>query len=102
MNRPGLYLHIPFCSAICPYCDFSVMRAASPARQRFPSRLVEEVALAAGERRDTRPFDTLYFGGDKPTQLWPEEGGRVLAACGGHLPFEKPAPWVVLAASPAH
>jgi oxygen-independent coproporphyrinogen-3 oxidase len=76
------------------------MRAASPARQRFVDRLVEEVALAAGEWRDPRPFDTVYFGGGTPSQLSPEELGRVLDACRAHLTLETPAPWVFLEANP--
>jgi len=91
---------VPFCSAICPYCDFSVMRSASPARQRFVDRLADEVALAAPEWRDPEPFDTVYFGGGTPSQLSAEELGRVLEACRAHLAFAPPAPWVFLEANP--
>ena len=98
--NPGLYLHIPFCSAICPYCDFSVMSAASPARQRFASRLTAEVSLAAPAWRDPRPFDTVYFGGGTPSQLPREDFARVLDACRTHLAFAAPAPWVFLEANP--
>jgi oxygen-independent coproporphyrinogen-3 oxidase len=76
------------------------MRSLSPARARFASRLVEEVALAARDWRDPRPFDTVYFGGGTPSQLSAEELGRVLEACGAHLTFETPAPWVFLEANP--
>ena len=98
--NPGLYLHVPFCSAICPYCDFSVMHAAAPARRRFASRLEAEVALAASDWPDPRPFDTVYFGGGTPSQLAPEELGRVLGACRAHLEFATPAPWIFLEANP--
>jgi len=97
---PGLYLHVPFCSSICPYCDFSVMHAASPARQRFATRIVEEVALAAAAWRDERPFDTVYFGGGTPSQLRPEELARVLEACRTNLPFAEPSPWVFIEVNP--
>ena len=100
MAAPGLYLHIPFCSSICPYCDFSVMSAASPARQRFASRLVAEVSLAAPAWRDPRPFDTVYFGGGTPSQLPPGDLARVLDACRKHLAFAPPAPWIFLEANP--
>jgi oxygen-independent coproporphyrinogen-3 oxidase len=74
------------------------MRSASPARARFASRLVEEVALAARDWRDPAPFDTVYFGGGTPSQLSPAELGRVLDACRAHLSFERP--WVFLEANP--
>jgi oxygen-independent coproporphyrinogen-3 oxidase len=98
-SAPGLYLHVPFCSSICPYCDFSVMHAASPARSTFVSRLVTEVELAAPTWRDPRPFDTVYFGGGTPSQLRPAELSRVLDACRARLSLAA-APWIVLEANP--
>jgi len=74
------------------------MLSGSSARGRFVSRLVEEVALAAREWRDPRPFDTVYFGGGTPSQLSAEELGRVLEACRAHLALE--TPWVFLEANP--
>src|SRR4030095_9926008 len=99
-SAPGLYLHIPFCSTICPYCDFSVMLAASPARQRFTSRLGTGGLLAAGPWRGPRPFDTVYFGGGTPSQLPTEELARALGACRTHLAFATSGPWVFLEANP--
>jgi len=99
-SAPGLYLHLPFCSSICPYCDFSVMPTASPARQRFTARLVTEVSLAAPAWSDPRPFDTVYFGGGTPSQLPPEELARVLEACGSHLALASTAAWTFLEANP--
>ena len=98
-GAPGLYLHIPFCSTICPYCDFSVLRAGVPARTRFVEHLVAEVALAAPEWSDPSPFDTVYFGGGTPSQLPPEDLARVVAACREHLPVE-PDAWVFLEVNP--
>ena len=99
-SAPGLYLHVPFCSSICPYCDFSVVHSASPARKAYADRLATEIALAAPTWRDARPFDTVYFGGGTPSQLLSEELARVLGACRAHLAFAEPAPWIFLEANP--
>jgi oxygen-independent coproporphyrinogen-3 oxidase len=99
-RAPGLYLHIPFCSAVCPYCDFAVLRAAVPARQRFIEHLVAEVAIAARAWSDPAPFDTVYFGGGTPSLLPAEELARVLCACRSHLALATPAPWIFLEANP--
>jgi len=99
-SAPGLYLHIPFCSAICPYCDFSVQRADVPARKRFVEHLVAEVALAGREWRDPRPFDTVYFGGGTPSLLPAADLARVLGACRSRLALATPAPWIFLEANP--
>ncbi len=96
---PGLYLHIPFCSAICPYCDFAVLRAGQPARQRFVEHLLAEVALAAPAWSETAAFDTVYLGGGTPSLLPTEELTRVLEACQAHLPLAATA-WIFLEANP--
>ena len=100
LSQPGLYLHIPFCSAVCPYCDFAVMRAAEPKRRRFVEHLLAEVPLVAGAWPDPRPFDTVYFGGGTPSLLPAEHLARVLDACREHLALATPAPWVYLEANP--
>jgi oxygen-independent coproporphyrinogen-3 oxidase len=96
---PGLYIHVPFCSAICPYCDFSVLRAGAEARRRFVRHLVAEVPLAAAAWVEPRPFDTLYFGGGTPSQLPPDHLARVLEACRGRLAVA-PDAWTFLEANP--
>lgn len=61
-------------------------------------QLVTEVALAARDWDEPRPFDTIYFGGGTPSQLSPDEIARVLEACRAHLRVE--APWIFLEANP--
>jgi oxygen-independent coproporphyrinogen-3 oxidase len=78
--NPGLYLHIPFCSAICPYCDFAVL-TGGPERQRwFVDHLVSEISSWALERSTFESIDTVYFGGGTPSALAPEDLARILMA----------------------
>lgn len=64
--KAGLYVHLPFCSAICPYCDFAVTTGGSDARRAFVDGLVREIGAA---RHAELPFDTVYFGGGTPSAL---------------------------------
>ena len=52
--HPGLYLHIPFCSRICPYCDFAVLTGGPERRRRFSDHLVREISMWADEKLDIR------------------------------------------------
>ncbi len=66
MNPVGLYIHVPFCTSKCRYCDFySLCDAASaPAYARQVAR-----QLHAAARRYPRRAETLYFGGGTPPML---------------------------------
>jgi oxygen-independent coproporphyrinogen-3 oxidase len=73
----GLYVHIPFCAAICNYCNFNRGLFDAALKQRYVDALVAEITAAAG----TRGADTIYFGGGTPSLLEPEEVARIIAAC---------------------
>ncbi len=74
----GLYLHIPFCSAICNYCNFNRSLFDASRKLRYVDALLAEIA-AAGET--ATPADTIYFGGGTPSLLEPSEVARIVDAC---------------------
>src|ERR1700681_3508817 len=97
--NPGLYLHIPFCSAICPYCDFAVLTGGPERRRRFADHLVREISMWADERSALESIDTMYFGGGTQSALAPEDLGRILAAARENLSVQDDA-WVFFEANP--
>jgi putative oxygen-independent coproporphyrinogen III oxidase len=83
--NPGLYLHIPFCSKICPYCDFAVLTGGPERRRRFADHLVQEISMWADERSTFESIDTIYFGGGTPSALAAEDLARILEAARANL-----------------
>ena len=98
LARPpaGLYVHVPFCVSICPYCDFVVYAGRSargPASQleRFVAALEVELELRADALdarwglpdadggAGSRPvLRTLYLGGGTPSLLPAEVLSRLV------------------------
>lgn len=77
-TRPlGLYLHIPFCQAICAYCNFNRGLLDSALKRRYVDALAREIDAAGDGRR----ADTVFFGGGTPSLLEPAEVARLLDAC---------------------
>ncbi|MEO5959381.1 MAG: coproporphyrinogen III oxidase family protein, partial [Opitutaceae bacterium] len=64
-----LYVHIPFCTALCPFCSFHRVQHCSGQARRYFAALRKEIGLyhAAGYQ-----FSGVYFGGGTPT-VEPEE-----------------------------
>ncbi len=73
----GLYLHIPFCSHICNYCNFNRGLLDADVKRQYVDALAHEIAGAG----DGSPADTIFFGGGTPSLLDPEEVGRLIGAC---------------------
>ena len=72
----GLYLHIPFCQAICSYCNFNRGLLDDALKVRYVAALEQEIRRAPGGGADT-----IFFGGGTPSLLDPAEIARLIAAC---------------------
>jgi oxygen-independent coproporphyrinogen-3 oxidase len=79
----GLYVHVPFCSAICNYCNFNRGLFDEALKTRYVDALVREIARAgsAVEAAGAAEADTIYFGGGTPSLLEPAEIARIAGAC---------------------
>ena len=94
-QRPpvALYIHVPFCVSLCPYCDFVVI-AGSAARgpqnrigQFLDALMVElelradilDAAFGAPGTKRRRRLASVYIGGGTPSLLPPDEVERILS-----------------------
>jgi oxygen-independent coproporphyrinogen-3 oxidase len=73
----GIYIHIPFCAHICPYCDFNTYAGKDDLIPRYVDAVVRELAMRADEIGG-RSAATVYFGGGTPSQLEPGQIATIL------------------------
>jgi oxygen-independent coproporphyrinogen-3 oxidase len=90
----GLYVHVPFCSAICNYCNFNRGLFDAGLKGYYVDALVSEIgnrqppipnqsAIPNPQSAMQRPqADTIYFGGGTPSLLEADEVARIIGACG--------------------
>lgn len=62
----GLYIHIPFCSSICSYCDFPKMLAKEEVKEKYINYLIEELHSYEGILNEV---ESVYIGGGTPNSL---------------------------------
>jgi putative oxygen-independent coproporphyrinogen III oxidase len=84
----ALYVHIPFCVSLCPYCDFVVVAGAAARGPRSRvAAFVEAIAVELGLRADALdatfgaerpPLASVYLGGGTPSLLPAETVARLL------------------------
>jgi len=80
----GIYIHVPFCSHICPYCDFNTYAGQSA---RIPAYIesVQKDAALWGDRFEGRTAASIFIGGGTPSLLEPIQIEAILAACESHF-----------------
>lgn len=64
----GIYLHIPFCSQRCVYCDFYFV-TTKKSHAGFVRALCTEIEHYAQTHGSLEPVETIYFGGGTPSLL---------------------------------
>jgi putative oxygen-independent coproporphyrinogen III oxidase len=85
-SRPlSFYVHVPFCSVRCGYCDFNTYTATElgggASQVSYAATAVEEVRLARRVLGDVdAPVSTVFLGGGTPTLLPPADLVRLLDA----------------------
>ena len=75
----GIYVHVPFCSAICNYCNFN----RGLFDEALKARYVEAVCREIGSRSEPVAADSIFFGGGTPSLLTRADVGAILEACRG-------------------
>jgi oxygen-independent coproporphyrinogen-3 oxidase len=74
-----LYLHIPFCTWVCKYCDFTAYPVLQGMIPPYVDALTTEITQAT-QHYPVGPLRTVFLGGGTPSLLTPEQLARILGA----------------------
>lgn len=93
----GLYIHIPFCTKRCLYCDF-FSNTEMKYKEPYLSVVIRELELRK-DYLEGEPVETIYFGGGTPSQLQAADFSRIFEAI--HRLFDvSPCAEITLEANP--
>ncbi|MCL4119000.1 UNVERIFIED_CONTAM: hypothetical protein GTU68_029889, partial [Idotea baltica] len=68
----GVYVHIPFCSHICPYCDFNTYALKKIPEEEYVNSLIQEIQVIKKNRIYDSNISSIYFGGGTPSLFSPK------------------------------
>ena len=89
-----IYVHIPFCARICPYCAFYKDLVDRSQTSRFCEALLQELVGRDGRAHDLTP-STIYFGGGTPTALNIAQLGLLLSGFHDKLDLSHLTEWTI-------
>lgn len=93
-----VYVHIPFCHRICPYCSFYKHTPGSTDQQAFIRAIIDEAHRSADEHKLDK-ISTLYLGGGTPSMLSPNHLTELFSGLKKALPLDNSH--ITLEANPA-
>ncbi|KPK86739.1 MAG: hypothetical protein AMS27_04365 [Bacteroides sp. SM23_62_1] len=68
IDELGIYLHIPFCNQICPYCPYNKEIFNDEASQKYVRAVIKEINTYASILTN-KPVTNFYIGGGTPTTM---------------------------------
>lgn len=93
-KKAGLYIHVPFCSKKCNYCDFYSFAADDSLKEKYVNAVIKHAERIANKHIYT-VFDTVFIGGGTPTALGNEMLCRLIDGIEAHLCIEGGAEFTV-------
>ncbi|HWD50383.1 MAG TPA: radical SAM family heme chaperone HemW [Rhizomicrobium sp.] len=79
MTGLGIYVHWPFCTAKCPYCDFNSHVRVKIEENVWVDGILRELEHVAAWQGDGRPIvETIFFGGGTPSLMSGKAVGAVI------------------------
>ena len=88
----GIYLHIPFCSHKCYYCDFNSGPLSQRARSDYLEALTQEITHSPGKGYGAK---TVFLGGGTPSELTIAELGQLVNTLGQTFDLKQDAEWSI-------
>ncbi|MFO7263143.1 MAG: coproporphyrinogen III oxidase [Bacillaceae bacterium G1] len=85
MGAGAVYVHIPFCTNKCYYCDFNSYVHHGQPVDDYLAALEQEMAMTVAAE-PPGPIGSVFIGGGTPTVLSPEQLKRLLTAIRTHFP----------------
>lgn len=79
----GLYVHWPYCTRICPYCDFNVYAAKDRVTEPLVAAIGDDIRAHRRKLPEHGALDTVYFGGGTPGLMTPAQIAAILEAAAG-------------------
>ncbi len=83
----GLYVHVPFCKELCPFCPYYKIKYDASLASKYVDALIKEIHLKSSKVGKKRVATSLYFGGGSPSLII-NSLGRVLDAFKEHFVIE--------------
>lgn len=84
----GLYIHIPFCSTICSYCDFFILKNEKNELDKYLDYLLKEINLFVSINGNGLRIDSIFIGGGTPSLLSPAQLNRLIKKLSDSFIFE--------------
>ena len=94
LEKISLYLHIPFCTYRCSYCDFNTYTTLGDIQSEYADALAAEIAyvgqlgMEGGKKKTVK---TIFFGGGTPSVMSHADLGKILESVAQHFNIESDA-----------
>ncbi len=82
MERIGLYVHWPYCTRICPYCDFNVYKNKADTQTELVAAILTDLQYWR-EMSGARVLSSIHFGGGTPSLLSAKNMQRIIDTATG-------------------